>query len=209
MNTPVAVALVLLLLFAGCTAPNRAIAPEPDTELILLTPLPPLSTYATGFGVKLRVLFHVLPDGSTKEVSYLRSSGDPEWDRSAADSLIRWRFTPVTGNMEPADRWIRYAIVVQAQEPVVMQLAEMVIPSQAKADSLFALLKDGADYDSLCVRALKGGTEGSWKAAESVNIARYPGHVREALCGMRPDQVVGPIRIGLNYVIFKRYRSTR
>ncbi len=204
MNAPAA-ALLALLLLTGCATSNRGIAPEPRTELILLTPLPPLTSRAMAFGVKLNVMFHVLPDGTTKEASLLNSSGDPDWDSLALDSLRLWRFTPLVREKEPPDRWVRYGVVVQVQEPIVMRLAEMVIPDRQRADSLFTLLKEGSDFESLGAKSLTGGTEGTWKPPELVNLARYPGHVREKLCTLRTDQFTEPIRIGLTYVIFKRF----
>ncbi len=202
-------ALLALLFLTGCATSNRGIAPEPKTELILLTPLPPLTSRAMAYGVKLNVMFHVLPDGTAKEVSLLNSSGDPDWDSLAVDSLRLWRFTPLTTEKVPRDRWVRYGVVVQAQEPVIMRLAEMVIPDPQRADSLFALLMEGSDFESLGAKALKGGTEGTWKPPELVNLARYPGHVREKLCSLRIDQFTEPIRIGLNYVIFKRFPTRK
>ncbi len=193
----------LLLFLSGCAAPRVATGPEPSTELILLTPLPPLTSYATAFGTKLSALFHVLPDGITKDVALLSSSGDPEWDRLALDSLKQWRFTPRV-EKDTADRWIRYAIVVQVQEPVVMQLAEMLVPTEQKADSLYALLKDGADFETLARETLTGGTEGTWRTAEPVNLARFPARVKQVLSTLRPDHFTEPIRLGLVYVIFKR-----
>lgn len=204
MNAPAA-ALIPLLVLAGCAAPHQTAAPDSHTELIRLTPLPPLTSHAMAFGVKLSVVFNVLPDGSTKGVSLLQSSGDPDWDSMAVDSLSQWRFTPLTGEKEQSERWIRYGVVVQVQEPIVMRLAEMIVPNRRKADSLSALLKGGADYDSLAVQALTGGAGGSWRPPESVNIARYPSRVRETLNTLRPDEITEPVRIGLDYVIFKRY----
>lgn len=204
-----AAALFALLLLTGCATSNRGIAPEPRTELILLTPLPPLTSRAMAFGVKLNVMFHVLPDGTTKEASLLNSSGDPDWDSLAVDSLRLWRFTPLVKEKKPSDRWVRYGVVVQVQEPIVMRLAEMVIPTRLKADSLFTVLKEGSDFESLGAKALTGGTEGIWKPPELVNLARYPGHVREILSALRSDQITEPIRIGLNYVIFKRFPTRK
>jgi TonB family protein len=206
MITTRLVVLVTLLLLVGCSSPRMATAPEPASELISLSPLPTLTT-PTAFGVKLIVLFHVMPDGIPKEVSLLRSSGDTEWDAPAIDSLMQWRFAPLAGDKEKVDRWVRYAVVVQVQEPIIMRLAEMVIPTESKADSLYALLKGGADFDVLGKAALTGGKEGYWKQAEAVNLARFPSHVRDALCPLRSDQVTEPIRIGLNYIIFKRYHQ--
>ncbi len=204
-----AAALLPLLLLTGCAASYRETTPGPRTELISLTPLPPLTSRAMTYGVKLNVMFHVLPDGTAKEASLLNSSGDPDWDSLAVDSLRLWRFTPLTTEKEPRDRWVRYGVVIQVQEPIVMRLAEMVIPDPQRADSLFKLLMEGSDFESLGAKALTGGTEGTWKPPELVNIARYPGHVRDKLCSLRTDQFTEPIRIGLNYVIFKRFPTRK
>ncbi len=204
-----AASLTLVLLFAGCAAPHQATAPDSKTELILLTPLPPVTSYAMAFGMRLTALFDVRPDGTTKDVSLLQSSGDLQWDSLAVDSLRQWRFTPVPIGGEQTDRWLRYGVVVQVQEPVVMRLAEMVVPNRRKADSLSTLLKEGADFESLAMRTLPGGAEGVWNPPKQVNLARYPGHVRDVLTTLRPQQITEPIRIGLNYVIFKRYRSLK
>ena len=209
MNTTVAAVLVALLLFAGCAVPHQAVAPESQSEIIAMTPLPPVTSMATAFGVKLVAVFHVLPDGSTKDVTLLRSSGDVEWDRPAVDSMKQWRFVPLTSDKAREDRLVRLAVVVQIQEPVVMQLAEMVLPNKARADSLYALLKGGADFESLAASALAGGTEGSWKPVTTVNLVRFPSHVRETLCTLRSNEITGPIRIGLDYVIFKRYAAEK
>ena len=205
MNKTLASAMLLMLLAGGCAAPQQAIAPDPKLELISMTELPPLSSPAIGFGVKLVALFQVRPDGTTKDVTLVRPSGVPEWDRPAIDSMKQWRFTPLATGEQQVDRWLRHAVIVQVQDPVVMRLAEMVVPTQHMADSLFALLEGGADFDALGRRASKESEGGFLKQAEAVNIARYPSHVRNTLSLLRPDQVSRPIRIGLNYVIFKRY----
>ncbi len=209
MNTTLTAVLVILLLFAGCAAPQHAAAPTPETELVSMTPLPPITSIATAFGVKLVAIFHVLPDGTTKDVTLLRSSGDAEWDRPAIDSMKQWRFIPATADGPREERLIRLAVVVQVQDPVVMHLAEMVVPTRSKADSLYRLLKEGADFESLAEQAVAGGSEGLYKPVASVNLVRFPGHVREALCTLRTNQVSEPIRIGLDYVIFKRYAAEK
>lgn len=201
------VVLFPLLLLAGCSASQKLTVPDPQSELISLTPLPPLTGVANGFGVKLSAVFHVVPDGSVKEVSLLRPGVDPEWDRSALDSLKRWRFVSIADDKNAVDRWVRYAIVVQVQEPMMMRLAEMVVPTRGAADSLFSLLKGGADFEALGLRASAGKAEWSWKPAESVNLARYPDQVRGVVSMLHVGEVTEPVRLGLNYVIFKRYRS--
>ncbi len=207
MKAPSSVMLIFLLLLTGCTSLQQTTAPVPQRELILLTPLPPLTGYATAFGAKLSAVFHVLPDGTVKDVSLERSSGDTEWDPLAVDSLRHWRFAPLRGNEKPVDRFIRYAIVVQVQEPVVMHLAELVVPAKRKADSLHSLLMQGTDFESLARSALTEEGAGSWRPAEPTNLARYPNHVRAAVSRLHVDEVTEPIRLGLNYVIIKRYQA--
>jgi TonB family protein len=171
-----------------------------------MTPLPHVTSLATAFGVKLVAVFRVLPDGSTRDVTLLRSSGDVEWDRPAIDSMKQWRFIPITGDAPREDRLIRLAVVVQVQDPVVLQLAEIVLPSKGIADSLYALLNQGTDFETLGGRLLPDGTTGTWKPRTSANIVRFPAYVREVLCQLRSNQVSEPIRIGLDYVMFKKYK---
>lgn len=207
MNTAFATLLILVLLFAGCAAPSLVVAPEPQSELVLMTPLPPVTSMTTVFGIKLIAVFQVLPDGTIKDVTLVRSSGDVEWDRPAIDSMKQWRFVPITDDKEPTDRLIRLGVIVQIQDPVVLKLAEIVISEKQKADSLYALLKGGGSYEFLGESMASRGAGASWKPATAVNLARYPTRVRETLCTLRSDEVTEPIRIGVDYVIFKRYRA--
>lgn len=207
MNATFATLLVVLLLVAGCATPELATSPPSQTELVSMTPLPPITSMSSAFGIKLVAVFRVLPDGSTEEVTLIRSSGDKNWDRPAIDSMKQWRFVPFTGDTAREDRLIRLAVIVQVQDPVVMQLAEMVISSKEKADSLYDLLKEGADFEALAASTFTATAVGSWKPRASVNVVRYPSHVREALCTLRSNQISEPIRIGLDYVIFKKYKA--
>lgn len=205
MNTTRTAVIIAVLLFAGCVTPYQTTAPESQSELISMTPLPPMTSMATAFGVKLAAVFHVRPDGSTQDVTLLRSSGDSEWDRPAIDSMKQWRFIPLTSDKPREDRLIRLAVVVQVQDPVIIRLAEMVFPSKARADSMYMLLRAGAGFETLAAQTLAGGPEGSWKPVSPVNLVRFPRHVRETLCRLQTNEISEPIRIGLEYVIFKKY----
>ena len=74
---------------------SRVIAPDPQSELVFMTPFPLVTSPTIAFGVKLIAVFQVLPDGTTKDVTLVRSSGDAEWDRPAIDSMKQWRFVPL------------------------------------------------------------------------------------------------------------------
>lgn len=205
MNTTVIGVLVTLLLFLGCAATQHADISSAQQDLVAMTPLPPLSSISLLSGLKLNALFRLQNDGSVAEIKLLRSSGDPHWDAQAIDSMKQWRFTPLPRDAAPVDHWTRFAIVVQIQEPVVMSLGELVSPGPREADSLYLLLQKGAQFDSLARRVTQGSSAGTDWFFESVNIAKYPPHVREQITGLRVNNFTHPLRVGTNYVIYKRF----
>jgi protein TonB len=50
---------------------------------------------------------HVGPDGAVLEVRLRTSSGSPLLDRSAIDTVRRWRFTPATVDGQAVSEWYR------------------------------------------------------------------------------------------------------
>jgi len=200
--------LVTLLLFIGCATTQHAPTPSGQQELVAMTPLPPLASISFLGGLKLNAMFRLQNDGSVAEVKLLRSSGDPSWDAGAIDSMKQWRFAPLPQDTAPADHWIRFAIVVQVQEPVVMNLGEISSPDQREADSLYVLLQHGASFDSLARRGRQAGSPETDWFFPSVNIARYPQYVREQLAGLRANTFTRPLRVGTKYMIYQRFRCS-
>ncbi len=205
MNAPATCACVTLLLFAGCVATRQTDVPPTQQELVAMTPLPPLSSISLLSGLKLNAMFRIQDDGSVAEVKLLRSSGDPHWDVLAIDSLKHWRFTPRPRNAASVDHWIRFAIVVQVQEPMIMSLGEIVLPNPQEADSVFALLQNGSPFDSLAAHTPQGTSSGTHWFIGSVNIAKYPQHIREQLSTLRGNGFTHPLRVGTTFVIYKRF----
>lgn len=68
-------------------------------------------------------------------------------------------------------------MVEQVQKPVVIPSVEMHLPTQHKADSLYAPMKDVADFE-LFAHALTGGGESSWTTTGAVNLVQYPDHLQ-------------------------------
>ena len=202
MNTTVIGVLVTLLLFLGCAATQHADISSAQQDLVAMTQLPSISFMS---GLKLNALFRLQNDGSVAEIKMLRSSGDSHWDAQAIDSMKQWRFTPLPRDAAPVDHWIRFVIVVQIEEPVIMSLGELVSPGPREADSLYLLLQKGAQFDSLARRVTQGSSAGTDWFFESVNIAKYPPHVREQITGLRVNSFTHPVRVGTNYVIYKRF----
>jgi len=195
----------LCILLAGCTAGRQAEAPADQTEVISMAPLPPLTPASAARGLTLNVLFHVLNDGTVQDVRMLGSSGDSEWDSLAARSMKKWRFALSGHDSTGGDRWFREKVVVQVQEPIVMNLGELVSSSGQQADSVYTLLEKGVDFDTLA-KEVRGITSAEYcRCPGAVEIARFPRHVRNELMKLGVNDVTHPLRLGGKYVIYKRF----
>jgi TonB family protein len=182
------------------------VSTEPP-ELVRMTPLPPISTVIPQGGLRLTVMLHVLRDGTVSEVRMVESSGVPQWDSLALKSIRGWRFTPARRNGEPVDLWIRQPVAVRPQEATILSLGEIVCATMREADSLYLLLEDGANFDTLARRSSIAPSRGEGGFLGAVDIAVYPQHVREELQKLSQGDITPPLKIGDRYVIFKRYRK--
>jgi len=205
MKYTIMVLLIISLMVAGCSHTKQSAMQTAQPELISMTSLPTLVTGSSTIGLKLNVLFRVMNDGTVTEVNLVTTSGDSEWDASAIDSMKQWHFTATPGDGSTTDRWIRSAVVVQIQQPIVMTLGELVCSGKPEADSLHTLLKNGADFDALAKqpRAVQSGKPGGFLGA--VDIATFPKHVRDQLRKLTVNDFTRPVRVGNNYVIYKKY----
>jgi TonB family protein len=196
----------LLMMLVGCTASRQTDVPFEQPELISTAPLPPLASVSSAGGLNLRVLLHVMEDGTVADAKLLESSEDPGWDSLALQSMKQWRYTPPRRNGTPFNIWVRQLVVVQLQEPIVMTLGELVCSNRQKADSLYSLIENGADFDGLVKQTPGASSNEGGGSRGAVDIAVYPRHVRDQLKKLREDQVTRPLRVGLNYVIYKRFK---
>ena len=107
--------------------------------------------------------------------------------------------------------WVRQLVVVQVQtqEPVMMILGELVCSSLREADSLFALIQKGTEFDSLAGLALGTPSGGQGGISEAVDIMMYPRRIREELLDLNTNEVTRPVKVGRKYVIYKRYEDDR
>jgi TonB family protein len=158
-----------------------------------MTSLPRIARASYESELRLNVLVHIREDGTVENVKMLGSSGDSEWDSLATLSMKQWRYAPYRRAGIPVDLWFRQLVVVQIQEPIVMTIGEIVSSSPHGADSLHALLEEGADMDSVFRRTL--GT---------FDIVRYPQNVRDVLKRLDAGEYTSPLRRGDEYVIYKR-----
>jgi len=197
------VAAVLLVFLIGCVSSEETTTPDGLPEVISLAPLPPLAQRE----LKLKVLFLVLNDGAVADVRLRGTSGDPHWDTLASESMRQWLFTPAVHDSSPNGRWIQKRIVVEAETPVVMTLGEIVVSGKEQADSLYLLLKRGVDFDSLAGLSLKGSSGKLSKFLGTIDIVMYPKHVRDELRKLDVNEITRPLRLGADYIIYKRYES--
>jgi TonB family protein len=196
----------VLLILAGCTTTQVANSPADQPELVTMTSLPLVAPNFPTNGLRLKVLFHVMGNGSVAEVRFLGSSGDPDWDHAAIDSMKQWRFVMENLDSAQAGRWIRNTIILQVQEPTVLTLGELNAKSQQMADSLYALLQNGSDFDALIKQVTPGTSSPIGRFIGAVDIARYPKHVRDQIRQLGINEISRPIRVGTNYTIYKRYK---
>lgn len=194
--------LVCAVMLWGCTHTRPPEMPHP--ELVRISSLPSFSSFVQKDKLTLSVLFRVLEDGTIAEVRMLGSSGDPGWDAVAIDSMKHWRFNHLAGECPPDGIWVRNAIVVQVEEQIVMALAGLTVQSEREADSLYALLEQGVQFEILA-----RNSEGTGKlvAPEPVNIAQFPRKVRDEVRKLRVHDFTKPIRVGERYVIYKRFEQ--
>jgi len=197
--------ILLSIVLAGC-ATTQPEATSSRTELISMTSLPSISAMYPMSGLKLNVLFHIRADGSIEEVRLMKSSGDPDWDKAAIDSMKLWRFTPFTDNQPTDGHWVRNTIVLQVQAPTILTLSEITASTLEEADSLYGLVQGGSDFDKLYQQIAPGSSEPRGKFLGATDVARYPKHVRDALRTLGINEVTKPLRIGGKFLLFKRYK---
>ena len=196
--------VLLFLLIAGCSTGyhlNPSIEPP---ELVSLVPLPPYRGISSGRNLKLELLMCVTKEGTVRDVQCLNSSGNPEWDSLALQSVRGWRFTPPRRNGELTDLWIRQAVTVEFQEPVLMVLGEVSATNERSADSLFQLLDSGFDFGSLLTQSVPAVRDLQVSVLGTVDVTQYPPRVREALERLRVGEITRPVRVGDRYFIYKR-----
>jgi len=197
--------LALACALAGCASGPQAGSRGPQVQILNSTPLPALTTPATGLGLKLTVLFRIRADGTVAGVSLLTSSGDAAWDTVAVHAMAKWRFTR---NPLGEETPIRYSVVVRPalEDQVFMTLGELPAASQNEADSLYALLENGADFSAL-VHAAALREAAPAPLAQTLDITALPVTIRERVRCLREEEITRPFRVGAGYFIYKRFRD--
>lgn len=196
---------VLALLLAGCASfdgLNSRIVPPTLLEKVTL-PQPPASLAARDFYLKMEIL--VGKDGSVRHVTLSKSSGDPEWDAAAIRRIMEWKFSPALLDDKPIQMRVIQTARVVTVPPVMMTLSELICTNFSRADSAFAMLRKGAQFDSIAtVFGCKSISLESGYVGE-VDINRYPDDIRSELSSLRSGQFTQPLALGPYFAIFKKH----
>ncbi len=199
--------IILILLMLGCAPfPERVETPAAPS-VIHLSPLPPLTELSQVAKPELSVIFLIREDGTVEDVRLLSTSGDPEWDNAAVDSLRKWRFTSAKDDRDVGKRWIRYRIRIEIAEPVYLTLGEIVAFSKDEADSIYQLLRRGMDFLTIAHQIREDTNQPFGRFVGTVDIAQYPEHVRNQLRKLRVNQFTRTIEFGDTFIIFKRFKE--
>ena len=196
--------VLLALLCYGCATFQTPDGPDTLPQLIYQAPLPPWPTPSYVPGLTLELLIRVTSDGSVHKAVLLTQSGNLTWDSLALETIQRWRFSPARMGNTPVPCWIQQKARVQFEAAVPMVLSELVCTDYTLADSLCALLMDGASFDSLARQFSVAASRDRGGFLGEIDIRAYPLHVRSQLADLHVGDITKPLVLGQNVIIFKR-----
>ena len=194
-----------LVLFAGCASARFTSPTTPAPELIVMSSLPAGTMGSLTGEVQIEVIFEVRRDGNIAAARMVHSSGDPLWDHAAMETMMHWRFAAIPSLDDSSTIAVRTHVIVHPEEPVSLPLGSLVVSTEAEADSLFVLLRSGASFDSLAGTLRWDSAEKRGRYLGITDIERYPQPIRSALRTLRANKITPPLRLGSEYLIFKRY----
>ncbi len=120
--------------------------------------------------------------------------------------MKQWRYAPPLRNGVPTDVWVHQQIVVQFDDPILMSLSHLSAYSQSQADSLYALLVRGTEFETL-VQQFAATSHERGGFLGTVDIRTYAPRIREALKDLREGEFTRPLRMGDKYEIYKRVKK--
>ena len=192
------------LLLCGC-----ATFELPDTsyslpEVIYQSPLPPWPFHTDYVSLNMTFRIHVAVDGTVNNAFIETPSGNKEWDSLALTEVRKWRYSPALMNGQPTALWLRQTITMHFDKPTLMMIAELTCPELTMADSLYALLIAGASFDSLARQFSVSDSRDRGGIIGEIDIHTLPWHVSQKVATLRKGEITKPLKLGRQYVIYKR-----
>jgi len=188
----------------GCGSTGSVDMPEILPRLIEQEPFPPMSEalFLSHSELDLRIL--IAADGSVLRAQLMNPSNDAVWDSLAGERMKQWKFSPAIHNGKPIAMWINFHAHVKFEIPVYIGLAEIECETAEVADSVFALLQAGGNFDSLVSSFSISKSKENHGQLGQVDISRYGESVKRVLTALKGDGYTEPIPFGEHFVIFKR-----
>ena len=188
----------------GCVSTQSVDMPEKMPRLIEQEPFPPMSAALLAAHSELDVRLLIAEDGSVLKAQLLSPSGDAVWDTLANARMEQWKFSPAIQNGKPISMWINFHARVKCETPVYIELAEIECESVSIADSVYALLRAGEDFNLLVSSFSISKSKGNHGDLGRVDISRYGENVKQVLAKLKESEFTEPLAMGEHFVIFKR-----
>ena len=188
----------------GCASTETVDMPEVMPRLIEQEPFPPMSEALVLNHSELELRILISEDGSVLKAQLMNPSTDAVWDSLAGERMKEWRFSPAMHGGKPITMWINFHAYIKFESPVYVGLAEIECSTIELADSVFALLQAGKNFDSLASSFSISKSKENHGQLGQVDISRYGDRVKRILTALKGDGYTEPIPLGEHFVIFKR-----
>jgi len=199
--------VVFSILLAGCAGFDSLSSDIVAPTLIEKSPLPPPPTTIVSGDFYLKMILVINKEGKVLAAHLENSSGDSHWDSLAVEEIMQWKYAPATANNKPIQMKIAQTAHVITLAPVIMALCEIVCPTEAGADSVYAALQAGTAFDSLATKYSISSTSAKGGSLGEVDIHRYSDDVQSELKRLKPGDFTPPISVGQNFIIYMRQPS--
>ncbi len=192
------------VLYVGCAMFGQTASEITPPTLIEKSalPAPPQGINPADFNLKMELL--ISKEGKVLYAELKNSTGDPQWDSAAVKCILQWKYSPAMSEGKPIQLKISQLAHVVPAPPLMMDLAEIMCTNLADADSAYAALQAGGNFESVAKKYSISPTVAKGGSMGSVDIHMYGDEIQDQLQSLRAGEYTHPIQFGLNYVIYRR-----
>jgi len=190
--------------FGACTSTQQLASNISPPSVLKQHPLPPVPKSILRENMRLDMQLYVAEDGSVKIVRFLTGSGDEEWDSQAKAVIAQWQYSPARLDNRPIGLWLHQVARVEYEDPFYIALATILCSTPEEAESVYAALEEGKDFDELAEQHSVVSKHSSSNALSKVDVHSYPKNVQQVLLELDQNVFSKPVKYGEHYAIFKR-----
>ncbi len=186
-----------------------------ETEVLLPDVYPRLQNYnsiyypGTDLAVKeitVRALLSITDHGDVVKVDLPKSSGSAALDDTIKNSVYRWKYSPAEYKGKPISILISQKIMIQFQQPVSYDLAEIVVARVSLADSIIQQLRLGKDFDILAKEYSTAESSKIGGMIGKINLNDLSQELFTPVSQLVPGAWTDPLPVKDQYVIYKRLK---